>query len=81
MAYSVARRCPADHPVAVPAIALTYTYPPGLAGDAFLSSGGQFSGHADFVNAWKQSMLASLVARCLNAGRACSANTASSSAR
>ena len=81
MAYSSRGRCPSTHPVAVPAISLIYTYPPGLSGDAFLSSGGQYSGHADFINAWNQSTLASLVRTCLNGDRECSFSTASSSAR
>jgi hypothetical protein len=33
---------------------------------AELASGGDFSGHADFVNAWDQRTLAALVDRYLN---------------
>src|SRR5919198_2815100 len=53
MAYAVGGRCPQDHPDSVPAIELIMKYPP--LGDAGLqlSSGGQYSGHADFVNTWK----------------------------
>jgi hypothetical protein len=67
MAYSTAGRCPADHPVAVPAISLIYRYP--IQGDSsvYLSSGGQFSAHADFFNAWDEETLARLVDGCLNA--------------
>jgi hypothetical protein len=32
---------------------------------------GQFSGHADFVNAWQQAELKRLVDYCLNALRVC----------
>jgi hypothetical protein len=71
MAYSVRGRCPDGHPVAMPAIQVNLRYPsaggPGLA----LSSGGQFSAHADFFNAWNQRVLAALVNRCLNALRHC----------
>jgi Domain of unknown function (DUF1996) len=71
MAYSVRGRCPSDHPVAMPAIQVNLRYPtaggPGFA----LSSGGQFSGHADFFNAWQQGVLTTLVQRCLNGLRHC----------
>jgi Domain of unknown function (DUF1996) len=66
MAYSSDGRCPAAHPVEVPSLTLLIQY--GIAGGAGveLSSGGQFSGHADFVNAWNQATLAALVDRYLN---------------
>jgi Domain of unknown function (DUF1996) len=66
MAYSNAGRCPLTHPVEVPAISLVIHY--GVPGDrdSELASGGQFSGHADFVNAWDQRTLAALVDRYLN---------------
>jgi hypothetical protein len=67
MAYSTDGRCPGDHPVAVPAISLIYRFP--IQGDSsvYLSSGGQFSAHADFFNAWDEATLAGLVDGCLNA--------------
>lgn len=71
MAYPIGSRCPKDHPVSVPAIELIVKYPV-LGGPGFqLSSGGQYSGHADFVNAWNQKELTRLVNSCLNAGRIC----------
>jgi hypothetical protein len=71
MAYPVGRSCPADHPVSLPAIELIMKYPV-LGGPGYqLSSGGQFSGHADFFNAWNQPELKRLVAVCLNAKRHC----------
>jgi hypothetical protein len=72
MAYSVAGRCPRSHPVAVPALSIVYNYP-GIASTnaAMLSSGGQHSGHADFINTWRQATLAKLVADCLNRQRDC----------
>jgi Domain of unknown function (DUF1996) len=66
MAYSSAGRCPLTHPVEVPAISLVIYY--GVPGDrsAELASGGQFSGHADFINAWDQRTLTALVDGYLN---------------
>jgi Domain of unknown function (DUF1996) len=66
MAYSRSGRCPSSHPDEVPAISLVIHY--GVAGgpDAEIASGGDFSAHADFVNAWDQRSLAALVERYLN---------------
>ncbi len=71
MAYSDHGRCPATHPVSVPAISLIYRYP--IAGGPIvnLSSGGQYSGHGDFFQAWNQAALMGLVDGCLNALRHC----------
>jgi len=65
MAYSSNGACPSSHPVEVPALSLVIYY--GVAGgpNSELSSGGQFSAHADFVNAWHQPTLARLVDRYL----------------
>ena len=71
MAYSLRGICPADHPVTVPAISLIYRYPSTGGAGVTLSSGGQYSAHADFFNAWQQGVLRSLVAGCLNALRHC----------
>lgn len=68
MAYATDGVCPSSHPVEVPALTLLVNYPVSGAG-AELSSGGQFSGHADFVNSWNQETLARLVDRYLNRGR------------
>jgi hypothetical protein len=71
MAYAVRGACPASHPVAVPAISLIYRYPITGGSGVTLSSGGQYSAHADFFNAWRQGRLVSLVNNCLNALRHC----------
>lgn len=71
MAYSIRGRCPADHPVALPAIQLNLRYPTAGGPGLVLSAGGQFSGHADFFNAWNQQELQRLVNRCLNGLRHC----------
>jgi Domain of unknown function (DUF1996) len=67
VAYSMRGACPSTHPVELPAIALIYRYPT-RGGEGFsLASGGQFSAHGDFLNAWKPNALRKLVDRCLNA--------------
>jgi Domain of unknown function (DUF1996) len=71
MAYSQRGVCPASHPVAVPAISLVFRYPIAGGSGVTLSSGGQYSAHADFFNAWRQGSLVSLVNGCLNALRHC----------
>jgi hypothetical protein len=71
MAYAMRGHCPATHPVAVPAISLIFRYPVAGGPGVSLASGGQYSAHADFFNAWKQPVLASLVDGCLNALRHC----------
>ncbi|MGH2829410.1 MAG: DUF1996 domain-containing protein, partial [Actinomycetota bacterium] len=52
MAYSRRGACPSSHRVGVPSLRLNVVYPilggPGLS----LASGGVYSGHADFFNAW-----------------------------
>jgi len=69
LAYSADGACPASHPVAVPALAIVVRYPALSSGPIALAPGGQFSGHADFVNAWDQATLERLVARYLNRER------------
>jgi hypothetical protein len=71
MAYSVRGVCPASHKVAVPTLTIVLQYPVAGSAGVTLSSGGQLSGHADFVNAWDQNALRRLVDYCLNALRRC----------
>jgi hypothetical protein len=66
MAYSRAFVCPASHPVKVPLIRLMVRYPIAGGGDVYLSSGGQLTGHADFINAWDQRFLTKLVDTCFH---------------
>ena len=66
-----ARPLPGDHPVAVPALQVNVRYPSAGGAGFALASGGQYSGHADFFNAWDQTTLQSLVTGCLNALRHC----------
>ena len=71
MTYSSRGICPRSHPVAVPSISVFVTYPVSGGRSLGLASGGQLTGHADFVNGWQQAELEQLVARCLNALRVC----------
>ena len=71
MTYAVRGTCPATHPVPVPAIALIFRYPVSGGAGVSLASGGHYSSHADFFNAWHQGTLRALVDGCLNALRHC----------
>jgi hypothetical protein len=71
MAYDVRGRCPSSHPVEVPALALIVRYPVSDGSGVELASGGVYSAHADFFNAWNQTALERLVDVCLNALRHC----------
>jgi hypothetical protein len=71
MTYSVRGNCPTSHPVALPSISLIFRYQIAAGPGVTLSSGGQYSGHADFFNSWRQGALTSLVNGCLNALRHC----------
>ena len=75
LAYPTRGACPASHPIAVPAITLIYRYPITGGAGVTLSSGGSYSAHADFFNAWRQGTLTSLVNTCLNALRHCGKGT------
>jgi hypothetical protein len=68
LTYSIERRCPASHPVAVPELRMMVQYPRSD-GPVELSSGGPFSGHADFINSWDQRMLRTWVDIYLNRRR------------
>jgi hypothetical protein len=70
-AYSVRGVCAPSHPVAVPRIALIYSYPVVGGPGVELVSGGQYSAHGDFFNAWNRTELDRLVSVCLNALRHC----------
>ena len=68
--------CPAGYPVPIPRVRVNVHYPttggPGVA----LASGGQYSGHADFFNAWNAKELQRLIRVCIRAGRQCTAKDA-----
>jgi hypothetical protein len=71
VAYSMNGACPSTHPVQVPRLffAVRYQSQGGLG--VTLSSGGQYSGHADFFNAWEPAALQERVNSCLNAAVRC----------
>jgi Domain of unknown function (DUF1996) len=71
LAYPVRGRCPSGYAVAVPAISLIYRYPTLGGAGVSLASGGVYSAHADFFNAWNQDALQRLVDDCLNSLRHC----------
>ena len=71
LAYARRGSCPETHPVSVPAISIIFRYPVSGQVNAELASGGQYSAHADFFNAWNRGALTSLVETCLNALRHC----------
>jgi hypothetical protein len=75
VAYPMRGTCPSSHPVALPAISLIYRYPITGGTGVTLASGGRYSAHADFFNAWRQGTLVSLVDNCLNALRHCARGT------
>jgi hypothetical protein len=66
MAHSRDYVCPASHPVKVPLIRLMIRYPIVDGRGVTLASGGQLTGHADFVNAWDQRVLERLVRECFH---------------
>lgn len=75
VSYPAGGACPSSHPRPIPRLGLQVDYPPGedVTGAVF-SSGGQYSAHADWINAWRggEGGMADLVRRCLTAGVHCS---------
>jgi Domain of unknown function (DUF1996) len=72
VARSASGACPDSHPVPVPQLLLTITYP--LAGgghDLSLASGSLLTGHADFFNAWDEDKLRTEVESCIRRGLTC----------
>jgi hypothetical protein len=66
MAYSRGFVCPRSHPVKVPLIQLMIRYPLTSGKGVKLASGGRFSAHADFFNAWDERTLVRLVDDCFH---------------
>ena len=74
MAYPVRGACPVSHPVAVPTLAIRLRWKTAQSTPSSrlsLSSGGQYSMHADFWNGWNPAVMQWLVDNCLNATRNC----------
>ena len=79
MAYPVAGRCTADHPVALPMIEFKMAFPVnGDLSKLVLSPNGDtgrgFSFHYDFFNDWDPATLQALVTHCINGGLQCDAH-------
>ena len=73
MAYAASNgACPASHPVSLPELNIEVEYV-NLGGgpEYFLASGGIYSFHGDFFNAWDNRVQNALVATCLNGAREC----------
>ncbi len=73
MAYSRNWACPRSHPVKVPRLRFIVTYPLSQPTHLSLASGGVYSGHADFVNAWDQAALREIVSACFEYTPRCNA--------
>ena len=74
MAYSYRndKACPRSHPVALPTLKLGFRYDVrGPLNRVTLASGGKYSGHADFWNAWDPAAQRELVRKCLLRARVC----------
>jgi hypothetical protein len=76
-------KCPATHPVAITRVGLQFNFPaegqPGWANmdNVTFSSGGRYSGHADFWNTWRvggENGFNNLNTRCLKEGTFCGMN-------
>jgi uncharacterized protein DUF1996 len=65
------QRCPASHPVPVPAITFSISWPIGDGQGARLASGAVRTMHGDVFSAWDPGMLAFHVGRCLKADIDC----------
>jgi hypothetical protein len=64
--------CPDSHPVPVPQLLLTISYPvTGEGHDLTLASGSVLTGHADFFNAWDEDKLRTEVESCIQRGLTC----------
>ena len=64
--------CPGSHPVPMPQLLLTISYPiTGGGHDLALASGSLLTGHADFFNAWDEDKLRTEVESCIHRGLTC----------
>jgi hypothetical protein len=71
-AYSDAGECPATHPVHVPQLTVSVTYPiSGPDHELTLASGSVYSAHGDFLNAWDREGLEREVENCIRRGAVC----------
>ena len=59
------RRCPESHPIPVPRLVVLIDYPASAGVGSQLSSGGRFSMHSDFFEAWQGHALRRLIDDCI----------------
>ena len=73
LAYPVSGICPTDHATPLPMLETKISYKLNNGSTAGLryASGGGFTFHYDFINAWNQARLNYLVSHCINGGRQC----------
>lgn len=73
LVYPVNGVCPADHATPLPMLEtkITYKLQNGNTSGLRYASGGGFTFHYDFINAWNQDRLNYLVSHCINGGRQC----------
>lgn len=70
--YSSDGACPDTHPVSIPQITTSFTFPISGAGhDLTLSSGNIYSAHGDFWNAWDPVGLEREISACIRRGAVC----------
>ena len=71
--YSTAGTCPAGLPIAIPQLQFSVEYPVAgeVEGTLELASGGQLTGHADFLDGWDPDKLAREIRLCLHRGVVC----------
>jgi hypothetical protein len=73
VAHSDDGACPPSHPVAMTQLAFVVRYPiAGDPGELHLASGALETAHADFMNAWDQTILTSETRHCINRRVTCS---------
>jgi hypothetical protein len=76
MAYATrlgggSRGCPRTHPVPVPELTMAIVFPIRSGSGVRLASGPPYTMHADFFNAWNQTVLKNLIQNCIRANREC----------
>ena len=65
------RGCPRLHPVPVPELTIAIVFPVRSGSGVRLSSGPFYTLHADYFNAWNQTVLKNLTQNCIRANRDC----------
>lgn len=65
------RGCPRTHPVPVPELTMAIVFPIRNGSGVRLASGPFYTLHADFFNAWNQTVLKNLIQNCIRVNREC----------